>query len=84
MRTIALALCLALPAYADDAPRCLEPSERIALAQSLVAKDARIEALEASVKAAPSPVLVVVLVVAGVVVGGVAGYGVARAVGGAK
>lgn len=81
MKALALALCVALPAYADDVPKqlCLEPEQRIALAQQLVAKDAQIASLESSLRAAPSPALVVVLVVAGVLVGGATTYGVVKA-----
>ena len=79
MKAAALVLLLASAALADE-PKCLEPSERIALAQTLVAKDARIASLETSLKSTPSPAVVVVLVVAGVLIGGAVGYGVSRAV----
>lgn len=80
-KTLALVLCLALPAFAaDDAPalKCLEPSERVALDRVIVGKDARIVSLENSVKAQPSTALIVVLTVAGVLAGLAAGYGIAR------
>lgn len=75
MKALALVMALAVPCWADDAPKalCLEPSDRIALAQSLAARDARIDSLEKAVTAAPSTALVVVLVVAGVVAGGALG-----------
>lgn len=86
MKALALVMALAVPCWADDAPKqlCLEPGDRIALAQSLAGKDAQIESLEKSVKAAPSTALVVVLVVAGVVAGGAAGAGIYAAVKGSK
>lgn len=80
MKTIALALLVALPAFADDAPRCLEPSDRIALAKTVVDLQTVNAKLEKDLTAAPSPVLVVVLVVAGVLVGGAVGVAVDRAV----
>lgn len=79
MKALALVLCFAVPAFADE-PRCLEPSDRIALAQILVSKDAEILALQKSVKDAPSPVLVVTLVALGVIAGGAAGAAIATAV----
>jgi hypothetical protein len=85
VRALALTLLVALPAAADDAPvveapRCLEPAERVALARTVVDLQATNLKLEADLKAAPSTALVVVLVVAGVVVGGVAGFMVTTAV----
>jgi hypothetical protein len=92
VKAIALAMALAVPCWADDASTehqrstddapaelCLKPADRIALAQALTAKDAEIASLQSSVRAAPSPALVVVLVVAGVLVGGAAGAGIVAA-----
>jgi hypothetical protein len=80
VKAAALALCLALPVYADDAPRvlCLEPDQRVVLAKRLVDLEARNASLEQSVREAPSPALVVVLVVGAAVAGVAAGYGVSR------
>lgn len=68
-------------AFADDAPRqlCLEPEQRIAVAQKLTALETENASLRESVRAAPTPALVVVLVVAALVAGGVTGAVVARA-----
>lgn len=91
MRALALVVVLALSApvrAADDAPLassptptadlCLTPAEQVTLAKRLEADKARIAALEAA-PAPLHPLVVVGLVVLGVVVGGAAGYGIAKA-----
>ena len=87
MKALALASLLMLPSLAraaDDAPllpvdvRCYTPEERANIAKALGSKDARIKVLEAE---AGLPVgVAVALIVAGVVLGGAAGAGVAYAV----
>lgn len=80
-----LALLLALPAYADDAPRldtptCLDAGQTERLGRRLIALETQVAKQDEALKAAPSTALVVVVAVAAVVVGGAVGYGVARAV----
>ena len=80
MRSLALLLCLALPAYADDlpVPCSLTPSERITLDQKLQSLQAQNDSLVASSKnQLPGWVPVVIGVVA-LGLGAAAGYGISR------
>ncbi len=89
-----VALLLAQASYAaDDKPITLAPGDAapvagvllpdalaVRRAQELAACRVEVPELRKKVEAAPSPALVVVLVVAGVLAGGAAGYGIAKAV----
>lgn len=77
MRALALVALISTGAFAD--PVCLEPSERIALAQSLVAKDAEIASLQGRLRDAPSMPVVVVVVATALVAGAAAGAAVTYA-----
>ena len=89
---VLLVLALSVPAWADDAPVLLKagdpaPASGVLLpdalavrrAQELKALRVENEELAKSVKSKPEPWVVVLLVAAGVVAGGLAGYGIAKA-----
>lgn len=92
MLALLLLLAYAPRTLADDAPLAVQPGDpapfagvlvpeglAVRRAQELAACRVEVPELRKAVLAAPSPALVVVLVVAGVFAGAAAGYGVSRA-----
>ena len=87
MKALAASLCLllAVPAAAEDAPRaveltrCYDAEERARIAARIVGAEKRVEVLEAEIRAQPPTWLFVGIIVGAVVVGGAAGFAVAKA-----